>query len=537
MAGSVVTTSAEVASGKGHRDENFPVASHLIAKKHRPAIMAFYDFVRAADDVADNAILTPQAKLDTLDAMEASLLGRSDAEAVALPLRAVIAERRLTPRHAQDLLDAFRLDVTKPRTADWSELIHYCSLSAMPVGRYVLDVHGEADSTWPASDAICAALQIINHLQDCAKDLRDLDRAYVPLDALAGAGLTLDALRAAKRHAQRCEPCSPRSPAGRPGCSTTARDCRSRCATCAPRDGVVDHRCAGPPPDRHPADPRPAERPRASGQGRRCSRPPRGARRPDRAAPDRRGAAPAAAGVTRTEDRDVAASRASPTAAAVTQKSGSSFYAAMRILPRPQREAMYAVYAFCRAVDDIADEGGSRDQRAAGLAEWRDDIDRLYGGQTTARTTELAAPVTRFGLRQDDLLAVIDGMEMDADADIQAPDWATLDLYCDRVASAVGRLSVRVFGVAEAPGQDLAHHLGRALQLTNILRDIDEDAGIGRLYLPREALLAAGITSTDPAIVVADPAHRRRLRPCARPGPATTSNAPRRSWPDSRARP
>ncbi len=196
MAGSVVTTSAEVASGKGHRDENFPVASHLIAKKHRPAIMAFYDFVRAADDVADNAILTPQAKLDTLDAMEASLLGRSDAEAVALPLRAVIAERRLTPRHAQDLLDAFRLDVTKPRTADWSELIHYCSLSAMPVGRYVLDVHGEADSTWPASDAICAALQIINHLQDCAKDLRDLDRAYVPLDALAGAGLTPDALRA-----------------------------------------------------------------------------------------------------------------------------------------------------------------------------------------------------------------------------------------------------------------------------------------------------------------------------------------------------
>ncbi len=194
-----------------------------------------------------------------------------------------------------------------------------------------------------------------------------------------------------------------------------------------------------------------------------------------------------------------------PTAAAVTQKSGSSFYTAMRILPRPQREAMYAVYAFCRAVDDIADEGGSRDQRAAGLAEWRDDIDRLYGGQTTARTTELAAPVTRFGLRQDDLLAVIDGMQMDADADIQAPDWATLDLYCDRVASAVGRLSVRIFGMAEAPGQDLAHHLGRALQLTNILRDIDEDAGIDRLYLPHEALLAAGITSTDPAIVVADP--------------------------------
>lgn len=190
-----VPTSDAVASGKGHRDENFPVASHLIAARHRPAIMAFYDFVRAADDVADNAVLAPQEKLGTLDRMEASLLGRSEAEPVALPLRAVLAERHLTPRHAQDLLDAFRLDVTKPRTATLAELMHYCSLSAMPVGRYVLDVHGEPNTTWPASDAICAALQIINHLQDCAKDLADLDRVYIPLDALGSAGLSVEALR------------------------------------------------------------------------------------------------------------------------------------------------------------------------------------------------------------------------------------------------------------------------------------------------------------------------------------------------------
>ena len=188
--------SAAVASGKGHKDENFPVASHLIAARYRPAIMAFYDFVRAADDVADNAVLTPQGKLDALDVMEASLLGRSDAEPVALPLRAALAERRLTLRHAQDLLDAFRLDATKPRTADWAELMHYCSLSAMPVGRYVLDVHGEPDSTWPASDAICAALQIINHLQDCGEDLRNLDRVYLPLDALGRAGTGVEALAA-----------------------------------------------------------------------------------------------------------------------------------------------------------------------------------------------------------------------------------------------------------------------------------------------------------------------------------------------------
>ena len=197
-ADTLMTTSADAASGKTHADENFPVASHLIDARHRPAVMAFYNFVRAADDVADHADLSPDAKLALLDAMEASLLGRSDSEAVALPLRHVLAERRLSPRHAQDLLAAFRLDVTKNRTADWGELIHYCSLSAMPVGRYMLDVHGESESTWPASDAVCAALQIINHLQDCGKDYRDLDRVYIPGDALERAGLGVEALGAAQ---------------------------------------------------------------------------------------------------------------------------------------------------------------------------------------------------------------------------------------------------------------------------------------------------------------------------------------------------
>lgn len=198
-------------------------------------------------------------------------------------------------------------------------------------------------------------------------------------------------------------------------------------------------------------------------------------------------------------------SMSTPAAAAVvTRSSGSSFYTAMRILPRPQREAMYAVYAFCRAVDDIADEGGTREERAAGLTMWRADIERLYAGRVSAHTAELQPAIRNFGLAKGDFLAVIDGMAMDAAADIQAPDWATLDLYCDRVASAVGRLSVRIFGMAEAPGLELALHLGRALQLTNILRDVDEDAGLGRLYLPREALRAAGIEATSPMRVVAD---------------------------------
>jgi phytoene synthase len=193
-------------------------------------------------------------------------------------------------------------------------------------------------------------------------------------------------------------------------------------------------------------------------------------------------------------------------AAAVTRASGSSFYAAMRILPRPQREAMYAIYAFCRRVDDIADSAGLREERRRALQQWRADIDALYGGEAPAAARDLVEPVRRFGLRRDDFHAIINGMEMDVVADIRAPDWATLDLYCDRVASAVGRLSVRVFGMQEEAGRALAHHLGRALQLTNILRDLDEDAGVGRLYLPREALQVAGIATATPSDVLASPA-------------------------------
>jgi squalene synthase HpnC len=191
-----MTTAGELRSGKGHRDENFPVASHLVHPRFRAPILAFYEFVRVADDIADHAELAPDRKLALLDRLEASLLGRNNDDPEGVRLRAVLAERSLTPRHAQDLLDAFRLDVTKLRYADWDELMHYCSLSAMPVGRYVLDVHGESHATWPASDAICAALQIINHIQDCRNDFRDLDRVYIPLDYMALAGTNVQALDA-----------------------------------------------------------------------------------------------------------------------------------------------------------------------------------------------------------------------------------------------------------------------------------------------------------------------------------------------------
>jgi squalene synthase HpnD len=193
-----------------------------------------------------------------------------------------------------------------------------------------------------------------------------------------------------------------------------------------------------------------------------------------------------------------------PTSAAPRAR-GSSFYAAMRIMPRTQREAMFEIYGFCRAVDDIADEEGAREVRIDQLRQWRTDIDAVYSGSPAPHLQGLARAVKTFDLLREDFIAVIDGMEMDVVSTIRAPDLATLDLYCDRVASAVGRLSVRVFQMEQQAGLALAYHLGRALQLTNILRDLDEDADIGRLYLPKEALLEANITTSDPLTVISSP--------------------------------
>ena len=190
---------------------------------------------------------------------------------------------------------------------------------------------------------------------------------------------------------------------------------------------------------------------------------------------------------------------ASPTPSSAPQHAaGSSFYTAMKILPPAQRAAMFEIYGFCRRVDDIADSDAPRAERLIELAAWRADVNALYAGQVPPRVAGLAKPMRDFDLAKEDFLALIDGMEMDAFDDIRGPSAAILDLYCDRVASAVGRLSVRVFGIEREAGKALAHHLGRALQLTNILRDLDEDAGVGRLYVPREALAKAGITTNDP---------------------------------------
>src|SRR6266404_1189323 len=196
-----MTTASQLRSGKTHRDENFPVASWIIHPRHRALILAFYNFVRTADDIADHAMLGQREKLDTLDLLEAELLGRGDSQPEAVNLRRALAQRSMPPRHALDVLTAFRMDVTKLRYENWDELIHYCRYSAMPVGRFMLDVHGESTSTWAASDALCAGLQINNHLQDCGKDYRALNRVYLPLDALAAHGASVEALGEARASA------------------------------------------------------------------------------------------------------------------------------------------------------------------------------------------------------------------------------------------------------------------------------------------------------------------------------------------------
>jgi squalene synthase HpnC len=194
-----MTTLADITPTKDQHGENFPVASWVVAARHRPAILAFYKFVRAADDVADHPSLSESDKFRLLDQLEAALLGKNDTDAAAgIQLRRALAGRGLPPRHPLDLLTAFRMDVTKRRYNDWDDLIHYCSYSAMPVGRFVLDVHGESRATWPANDALCAALQVINHLQDCRADYQNLDRVYIPLDAMQRAGTGVEALAAEK---------------------------------------------------------------------------------------------------------------------------------------------------------------------------------------------------------------------------------------------------------------------------------------------------------------------------------------------------
>jgi squalene synthase HpnD/squalene synthase HpnC len=490
-----MTLAADWRSGKDHRGENFPVASRLIQARYRKPILAFYNFVRTADDIADHAALPQAEKLALLDSLEATLLGQSNAEPEAIVLRAALAERSLDPQHARDHLTAFRRDVTQQRYRDWDDLIDYCRYSAMPVGRFVLDVHGEPREIWPANDALCAALQIINHLQDCGKDYRNLNRVYIPLDCFEAHGSSVEDLDkpAATAQLRACldDMCVRVSGLLRESTVFSAQIANRGLSL----EVAVIQRLAERLVRTLQAHDPLSERVHLG--------------RVQVAVLALLGAMQGASQRLASRNRKhvaVANGAVSGSGNAATTASGSSFYLAMRILPHAQRTAMFDIYAFCRAVDDIADEPGNRDERLAQLAQWRRDIAAIYENAAPPQLASLARSVRSFNLAHEDFLAVIDGMEMDVQADIRAPDLATLDLYCDRVASAVGRLSVRIFGMDEKDGIALAHHLGRALQLANTLRDLDEDAVIGRLYLPRDYLDKEGIPIGEPKVVLAHPA-------------------------------
>ncbi len=437
--------SVETPSGKWRDGENFPVGSLLIRRDLRVHVHAFYRFARNADDIADNPELCAADKIRRLDRMAAVLDGApGDDSPAAAAMRQSLGATGMTAQHCHDVLRAFRQDAEKRRYRDWDELMEYCRYSASPVGRQLLDLHGESRDTWPASDALCSALQVLNHLQDCAEDYRLLDRIYLPTDDLAAAGIDVEALTA-----------EPSQPGAAPGARHPARPHRGarrrRARAAATRRGagfalrMRGHHRAGGAPAAAPAPRRPAGRAGRARQNRfRCGFSASASAPRDPAVSD-------AAFDTVADQLGDAALR--QTIRNRVEAAGTSFYWAMRLLPRDRRNGMYAVYAWCREVDDIADGERPAAHKLAALAAWRDEIEALYAGQPRHLVARaLHEPMRRYRLRREDFLAVIDGMEMDAREDIRAPDLATLDLYCARVASAVGHLSVHIFGDTERSG-------------------------------------------------------------------------------------
>jgi squalene synthase HpnD/squalene synthase HpnC len=483
-----------VAPSKTAREENFPVGSWLLSAALRPHVALFYAVVRAADDVADSPKLTPEEKIAALDEFDAALSGATPVPPgceAAARLRADLADIGVTVEHPRDVLKAFKQDARKLRYRDWEDLLGYCRLSANPVGRFLLDLHGEDSAGHAASDALCSALQIINHLQDCKADHENLDRVYLPLDFFAAAGTTVEALAA-------------------PAASEALRRVLDRTL-----DGVDELVAAARP---LPAlIRRPGMRREAAVIVALAERLALELRRRDPLAerveltlPRKLGCA--ARGIARTlfGGSRAGAADGSGAIAALTRnrvrRSGTSFYWAMRLLPRDKREAMFAIYSFCREVDDIADGHGGAVTKRKALAAWRAEIAALYDGRPGRMITRaLAAPVADFRLRREDFEEIVRGVEMDACGAMLAPSVKELELYCSRVAGAVGLLSVRVFGCADPRADSVALSVGHALQLTNILRDVAEDAALGRLYLPSEMLEAASIYGRDPQEVVRHP--------------------------------
>jgi len=461
-------SAAEVLAGpptRGPGSENFPVASWLLAPAQRGKVLAFYGFVRAADDIADHPTLSPAEKLARLDRLEAALDEPASPIAVVRTLR----ESGVGTAEARQMLIAFRQDAMQSRYADWAALEDYCANSAVPVGRMLLRLHDETDAeALAAADALCTALQILNHLQDASEDRARLDRVYLPQSWLALAG------GEARFFAE---------PAARPALLETALD----------RVEALLERAASLP--RRLRSRRMAlEAAVTLHLARRLLARLRGAD------PLARRIALARADFARAL---LAAPRLGGSDTAVVQekvlRARSSFARGMAATQGPARRSLYAVYAFCRAVDDIADGAMPEAEKRAALAEWR----RKLEVPDCALSRELAWAQAAFALPVAECHAMIDGMEADAGPSRRIADEAELEVYCRQVAGSVGALAVRIFGAPEAEPFGIA--LGHAFQLVNVLRDIDEDALRDRVYLPQDWLAAEGLAEAPAAELVADP--------------------------------
>lgn len=441
---------------RDHTGENFPVASLLLPRAVRPMVLAFYRFVRTADDIADSATLSADEKLRRLDALEAQL------DAPDGPLREVGTEE------ARAMLGAFRQDATQRRYADWAELEHYCARSADPVGRMLLRLHGESADAQRASDALCTALQILNHLQDLVPDRDGLDRVYLPVGWMACAGGE-DAFFA------------PGNPGRRAVLDAALDRVEATLEVAAPlprllrsglrRQAAVTLALAWKLLARlRAADPVQA-----------------------RVALTKADFAAAFAALVLPPPSDAAVVRAR------VSRARSSFARGMAVLKGDRRRALFAVYGFCRAVDDIADAAMPVEEKRRFLAAWR----RKIAAPDCALSAELAWANRTYALPVAECLEMIAGMETDAEMRVRVPDEAALDLYCRRVAGSVGAMAVRIFGAPDAQAFGLA--LGRTFQLVNILRDAEEDATLDRVYVPRTLLDRHGVATEDAAAIVAHP--------------------------------
>lgn len=460
---------AEVLAGpptRGPGSENFPVASWLLAPALRRPVLAFYHFVRAADDIADHPELPPEEKLARLARLEAAL----DDPATPLPLARALHESGAGTGEARRMLSAFRQDATQRRHAGWAALEDYCARSAAPVGRLLLRLHGETDpEALAGAEALASALQILNHLQDLGPDRAALDRVYLPQDWMALAGGEDAFFADAAARAPVLLTALDRVEAMLDRAARLPRRLRSR--RLALESAVTLHLARRLLARLRAADP-------LAG----------------RVALSRADMAAALLAAPRLGASDAALVRER------VKRARSSFARGMAATHGPARRALYAVYAFCRAVDDIADGTMPEADKRAGLAEWRTKLER----PDCPLSRELAWARAAFALPLAECHAMIDGMEADAGPSRRIADRAALDLYCRQVAGSVGALAVRIFGAPEAEAYGLA--LGHAFQLVNVLRDIDEDALRERVYLPLSDLAAAGIPPDAPAAaLVADP--------------------------------